>query len=293
MKCNRCGNEMREWLNPQTNQRMASCDNCRYDMPIFNQQYSQMNPMPQKNSGLSIAALVLSISGCFCYIGLILGIVDLVRKDKAHKHSLSIAAVVIAAVWIVLALLFGGSDSSSTSSESTSTVAEQTIVEESNTTPDPIETDNSESSSEISGDNNDAETNTETETIPAISEEEFKASCQEFNYKTIARNPDDYIGQNFVVDVKIFQTANGAWYSGYDVYYKAYTNDEYDLWMGDFLYVIDCQDKDSESYLKVLENDIIRVYGTFNGMTESSNALTGTTNEEVALDMYYCELISE
>ena len=141
--------------------------------------------------------------------------------------------------------------------------------------------------------NTSAETESQTPTIPEMSEEEFKASCQEFNYKTIARNPDDYIGQNFVVDVSISQTINGEWYSGYDVYYKAYTNDEYDLWMGDFLYIIDCQNKDSESYLKVLEDDIIRVYGTFNGMTESKNSLTGTTNEEVALDMYYCELISE
>lgn len=131
------------------------------------------------------------------------------------------------------------------------------------------------------------------DSTPAMSKEDFIASCQEFNYKTIARNPDEYTGQNFVVDVKIFQTANGKWYTEYDTYYKAYTNDEYDLWMGDFLYIIDCQDKDSDSYIKVLDDDIIRVYGTFNGMRESKNSISGTTNDEVSLDMYYCELLSE
>lgn len=40
---------------------------------------------------------------------------------------------------------------------------------------------------------------------PVISEDDFKSSCQQFSYKTIARNPDDYIGQNFVVDVKVSQ----------------------------------------------------------------------------------------
>lgn len=129
--------------------------------------------------------------------------------------------------------------------------------------------------------------------IPEISEEDFKASCQEFNYKTIARNPDDYVGQNFVVDVKILQVVNGKWYSDYDVYYKAYTNDEYNMWMGDFLYIIDKQDKESESHVNVLEDDIIRVYGTFSGMSESKNALTGTTSNDVSIDMKYCELINE
>ena len=296
MKCNKCGNEMREWFNQQTNQNVATCDTCKYDMPIFNQQYSQMNQMPRKNSGMSVVALILSISGCFCFIGLILGIIDLVKKDKVHKHTLSIAAIVVAAVWIVLGMAFGGSDSSSSSNDSAPTVIEQTS--DSDTTADTstsseTNTNSSEESSEITTDDTTAEVSSKTEAVPEISEEDFKASCQPFDYKTIARNPDDYIGQNFVVDVKIFQTTNGAWYSDYDVYYKAYTNDEYDLWMGDFLYIIDCQDENSESYLKVLDDDIIRVYGTFNGMTESQNALTGTTNDEISLDMYYCELISE
>lgn len=294
MKCNKCGNEMREWFNQQTNQDMASCDICKYDIPIFNKQNSQIHPVPQKNSVLSVVALILSILGCSCFIGLILGIIDLVKKDKEHKHTLSIVAIIIAVIWIVLSLIFGGSSNSSpTKDEATPVVIEQTTESDLTTTSSETETTTSEEATQATTENNTTETTIETETVPQISEEEFKASCQPFNYKTIARNPDDYIGQNFVVDVKIFQTTNGKWYSDYDVYYKAYTNDDYDLWMGDFLYIIDRQNENSESYLKVLDDDIIRVYGTFNGMTESSNALTGTTNDEVSLDMYYCELISE
>lgn len=55
--------------------------------------------------------------------------------------------------------------------------------------------------------------------------EDFIASCQEFDYKAIARNPDQYIGQRFKVNVEIFDTFSGAWYADYDTYYKAYTDD--------------------------------------------------------------------
>ena len=195
-------------------------------------------------------------------------------KEKKKTNWLKILLIVIV-VYIVLGCVsgaFGGDSDEGTSLES-----------------------NTQEINNISNEDSDSETNEldAQDSATAMSKEDFIASCREFNYKTIARNPDEYIGQNFAVDVKIFQTANGKWYTDYDVYYKAYTNDEYDLWMGDFIYIIDCQDKDSETHIKVLDDDIIRVYGTFNGMLESQNSITGTTNDEVALNMYYCELLSE
>ena len=47
---------------------------------------------PQKNSTLSVLALIFSITGCLCFIGLILSIIDLVQRDNSKKHSLSKAA---------------------------------------------------------------------------------------------------------------------------------------------------------------------------------------------------------
>jgi hypothetical protein len=56
---------------------------------------------------------------------------------------------------------------------------------------------------------------------------------------------------------------------------------------------MDYQDKDSDEYLKILDDDIVVVYGTFNGMVDTKNYLSGENGEEIGLDIYYAELISE
>lgn len=236
----------------------------------------------KQQSGAGIAGMILGIAailtsciligGVLGFIGIILSAAGASKKDKNSGTAIAGIVLNIIALFITVFVFFsfvgrqGGEDKTQSSKSTTeeSSVSEKT---EENAEPKTEES--------------------------VISEEEFKESCQEFNYKMIARNPDDYIGQNFVVDVKISQSVNGKWYSRYDTYYKAYTNDEHDWWMGDFIYIIDLQDKDSENYVNVLEDDIIRVYATFNGMAESKNSLTGTTSYEMSLDMHYCELLEE
>lgn len=131
----------------------------------------------------------------------------------------------------------------------------------------------------------------------AMSEQEFRNSCQEFNYKEIARNPDAFVGQHFKVEVQIFNTDNGGMFSGYDKCYKAFTkmDNEYlsDVYMGDMIFLLDEMDTQSPSYFKVLDEDIIVAYCTFEGMVETSNWLTSSNSESIALHMYYADLISE
>ena len=55
-------------------------------------------------SGLSIAAFITSALGCTFLVGLILGIIDLNKKD-GRKRGLSVAAVIIAGVTLLLTLL--------------------------------------------------------------------------------------------------------------------------------------------------------------------------------------------
>lgn len=78
---------------------------------------------PQKNSVLSIFALVFSVTGCLCFIGLILAIIDLVQKDRTKKHSLSKAALIISTIWIVLSIIFGITGGDTQSPESSDTGA--------------------------------------------------------------------------------------------------------------------------------------------------------------------------
>ena len=59
------------------------------NMNFQNQNMYVQQQVPQnqnKNSGLVVAALVLSIIGCTSLIGLILAIVDLTKKDGRKKN---------------------------------------------------------------------------------------------------------------------------------------------------------------------------------------------------------------
>lgn len=45
-------------------------------------------------------------------------------------------------------------------------------------------------------------------------------------------------------------------------------------------------------YLNLLEDDIITVYGTFDGLEKQTSALLGTKSEYPAIKMKYVELIN-
>ena len=122
-------------------------------------------------------------------------------------------------------------------------------------------------------------------------EKEFKKSCQKFNYKKIARNPDDYIGQNFKVTVQIYSISEGGLFT--QAYMKAYTDDGSGTYFDNMIYIFDDQDKNSDSYVHVLEDDVITVYGTFEGMEDSTNFLNGDKSKDIALHMKYVKLIME
>ena len=236
----------------------------------------------QKNSKLSIWAFVLSLLGCTSIVGLILGIIDMAQGNKTQKHGLSIAAIVISALFIIFgATSVGNTDKASTSTTTTDPViaiqteepAEQeTVIEESTPPPTEVPTATPE---------------------PEISKEDFIAECEEVPYKTLARNPEDYVGKKVKLTVKVSDAINAAWYQGIDTYYKVYTNDEYDMWFGDFYYILETRNENDEGYFKILPDDIITVYGTFEGIMESENHLSGTKSDDLGIRLYYAELIAE
>lgn len=78
-----------------------------------------------------------------------------------------------------------------------------------------------------------------------------------------------------------------------DAYMKAYTDDGSGYYFDKMIYVFDEQDENSKYYVNVLENDIITVYGTFEGMEDTTNMLNGEKSKDVALHMKYAKLISE
>lgn len=122
------------------------------------------------------------------------------------------------------------------------------------------------------------------------SEEEYKASCQEISYKSLLRTPDDYIGQHIVITAKIQQIMSGGWFDD-SKYYRVQTdNESRDWYMDDEYYMYDGRPDGS---IKILKDDVIKIYAEFIGLEEIHRALTGTTDEVPAIRAYYVELISE
>ena len=143
-----------------------------------------------------------------------------------------------------------------------------------------------------------------------IPKEEFISSCSKLNYKSVARNPDKFIGQNFYF---IGYVASAKTTKRGEEYYITYQFDleraqklvdsgkkesisetklldydsDVDVWL------IDERNKNSPDYLKILEGDIIKAYGTFNGMIGTENHSTGEKGEAVALDIEYVEILAD
>lgn len=248
-----------------------------------------------ETNGLSIASLVLGIIGllfsCLVFggflgiIGLVIGIVALCNKKS--KHGAAIAGVVCSfiAIIVMIVVLIGGSYSD----KKETTVNETNIEEE---TKQPEESAQKDTATDIMDSENE-KPDEEPMQEPAESRDEFISECEEVPYKTLARNPEDYVGKKLKLTVKVSDAINAEWYQGIDTYYKVYTNDEYDMWLGDFYYILDCRDANTETYFKILTDDVITVYGTFEGTVESENHLSGTKSDDLGIRLYYADLISE
>lgn len=315
-KCLNCGFPIKDNLNGK-NETTAN-DNLVNETVINNTETVKKEKL--KNSSLSIVAFILSFLGGLAVIGFILSIVDLSgqKKEKIkHKHGFSIAALIISL--FMIAAVFG----SNKDKEDNTTNDNKTTVEST------TETSNDASKEEKTTDNNVNNTNVEetivqkeettvqneeTQTV-SISKEDFINSCTEVNFKDISRNPENYIGQNFDVIVYVLSAREGGFFTGYQKYYTCYYYDQSKVdemvkkgWLSDenddsahlygidydkSIWLLDNRDENSSDYLKILDGDVIHVYGTFNGMQETSNSLTKEKGEELALDIKFVELISE
>ncbi len=123
----------------------------------------------------------------------------------------------------------------------------------------------------------------------SISKEDFVASCQEIPYKTLARNPDDYVGEHIVLTVKVAQIIQGGMFDS-NQYYRVYTNDEYNLWLGDEYFMHDSRSDDDT---KILQDDILTVYAEFDGVETIERALTGAKEDVLSIKAVYIELIED
>ena len=255
-----------------------------------NGQYAQ----PKKNSGvLGILSLIFGIIGMAtsCLVigiipaisGIVLGIIGIAKKNGKGK---GIAGIVCGIIGVIIFLIMMSSNDSSTtdSPQLTPEVNVESQIEENEKKDTKSETAEKEEPEKTDTENKEG----------ASAKADCKAfidSCEKFDYKKIARNPDDYIGKNFKVTVQIYSKSEGGLFT--ESYMKAYTDDGSGYYFDKMIYVFDEQGENSDDYVKVLENDIITVYGTFEGMEDTTNMLNGEKSKDVALHMKYAKLVSE
>lgn len=249
--------------------------------------------MEKQKQTMAIVAIVLSILGLltvclgvgvlFSLISLILGIVVLVKKKKGGP--LATVSIIISCLSIVLFLIIlvfiqsvENISTSKTSSTALSSLDQPATVMSERTEEEREETTSLE------------ETTLTEETTSQESEEEFKSSCQAISYKSLLRTPDEYIGQRIEITGKIQQIMNGGWFDD-SKYYRVQTdNDGYEWYLDDEYYMYDGRPDGS---VKILKDDVIKIYAEFIGIEEVHRAITGTTDEVPAIRAYYIELISE
>lgn len=125
---------------------------------------------------------------------------------------------------------------------------------------------------------------------PEISEDDYKAECQTVDYKELCRYPEKYEGTKIVVKVKVSQIID-ANFSGSEKAWRTYTdNSGYGFYADDEYYMLDKRGGDA---VKILEDDIITVYGEFTGLEKITRALTSTTDELPRIEVKYADLANE
>lgn len=125
---------------------------------------------------------------------------------------------------------------------------------------------------------------------PEISEDDYKAECQNVDYKELCRYPEKYEGTKILVKVKVSQIID-ANFSGSEKAWRTYTdNSGYGFYADDEYYMLDNRGGDA---VKILEDDIITVYGEFTGLEKITRALTSTTDELPRIEVKYADLVDE
>lgn len=177
-------------------------------------------------------------------------------KNKNRKRGVFGTILIVFGVLIVLGALFGGGDDSSSSSSTSS----------------------SSNSSK----------NEPIQEVVEISEEDYKASCGTYDYTDIARNPNNYVGKEAVFKAKVIQVVESSF--GKTITFRMDTTEgEYGFWE-DTIYVTYKKVDDNES--RILEDDIVMVYGTLEGL-ETYTTVLGNQISIPKMSAKYIDLISE
>lgn len=187
---------------------------------------------------LGVLAVLISFSGLGAFsiilgvISVIFGIVSLIKENKT---VLSVIGIVLAISGVLLGTF--GTDTYNNTTQKTNETVNQ--ITQNNTVQEPAET-----------------------------EEEYISKCNNFTYKEIARNPNNYKGKRAKFTGEVIQVQEG--YNNNVVLRVNITKGEYGMWE-DTIWVDYKYTNSNES--KILENDIINIYGEMQGQKSYTSIL--------------------
>ena len=195
------------------------------------------------------------------------------NKPPIYKRGWFIAIIVLVILYAI-----GSSGSSSNTASSTSSSASSSKAEVSSSSSSVAVSSSVESNSIAS----------EAPAEPALSEDEYKAECETVKYKDLCRYPDQYAGKKITITGKVQQIMDANWLSSDKAWRVQTDNDGYGYYLDDEYYAIDKRPSDA---IKVLQDDIVVIYGEFTGMTNVTRALTNTTDEIPCIDVAYVDIV--
>ena len=113
------------------------------------------------------------------------------------------------------------------------------------------------------------------------SKDEYVVLCERVDYKELFRYSEKYEGKNIKFIGEVSQVMKE---SGYTVY-KLTTGNAYGIYSGDDICVFD---DSPESEIRILEGDVIEIYGIYDGLTTWEYAISKT---EVEVPTIYAKFI--
>lgn len=117
-------------------------------------------------------------------------------------------------------------------------------------------------------------------TCTTIDPEQYKASCVSYSYDELARNPDSYVGQNIVFRGQVIQVLED---SGAVTMRVNVTEGSYGIWDDTVMAYYEY----SEGESRILEDDIITMYGSFGGLYTYESVLGAS----ITVPLMYVEVV--
>lgn len=119
---------------------------------------------------------------------------------------------------------------------------------------------------------------------------DFISKCKSYKFKDLMRNPKDYKNKEIKLKGKIEQTLDGGFLDDTKYYRVLVDVDNDGYYLENEEYYI--ADKRIEKEPKLLDDDVIELFGTFEG-TEKLTRVLGNSDEIPKIEMKYVKLISE